>query len=389
MEPISEKELKEYRYLFPVSKKIIYLNHAAVAPISLRVADAVMKYNQEALHEGYTAGPRWVKHFEDIRKSCAKLINAQSEEIAFVKNTSHGLSLIARGLDFQSGDEIIISDVEFPANVYPWMALEDDGVVLKKIPSLNGTLDLDRLSDLITEKTKLISLSSVQFGTGFKLPIKKIGKFCREKGIYFCVDAIQSLGAFPIDVVAEHVDFLASDGHKWMLGHEGIGIFYVRKELITGLEPALVGWNSVKGALNFDNVHYLLRDTASRFEEGSHNGLSLFGLGAAVDLLLEVGVDRIAQRILMLTDLLIKGLQDLGLTLHNSLDPEYRSGIVLFTISDSLESRGLEELENHLFSKNIYTTIRRGGLRISPHFYNSEQEIETVLKEIKNYLDHG
>ena len=177
MEPISEKELREYRYLFPVTKKFTYLNHAAVAPISLRVADAIVNYNQEALKEGYTAGPRWVKRFDEIRRNIATLIHAQADEIAFIKNTSHGISLVARGLSWKPGDEIILSDSEFPANVYPWMALEKQGVVIKKIPSLNGELDLDRLEDLVTKKTRLVSLSSVQFGTGFRLPLDEVHRF--------------------------------------------------------------------------------------------------------------------------------------------------------------------------------------------------------------------
>ena len=387
MAPISEKELKEYRYLFPITKKFIYLNHAGVAPISLRVADAVVHYNQEALHDGYTAGPRWVKRFEEIRKKSAQLIGASPEEIAFVKNTSHGLSLVARGLEWQAGDEVIISDIEFPANVYPWMALQKQGVVLKKIPATDGELNLDSLDHLMTDRTKVLSLSSVEFSTGYRLPIKRLGSLCRERGVFFCVDGIQSIGAFPLDVVGEQVDFLAADAHKWMLGHEGIGIFYVRKDLITQVQPPLLGWNSVSGALDFDHINYTLRDSAARFEEGSHNGLSLYGLGAAVELLLEIGVDRISDRILKLTDILIDGLQKMDLPIHNSLDPQFRSGIVLFSLSQTTPGHGLEELEEHLFAQGIYTSIRHGWLRLSPHFYNTEEEMETVLKEIRGFLE--
>ena len=243
MEPISEKELKEIRYLFPITKNFIYLNHATVAPISLRVADAVVHYNQEALHNGYTNGPQWVKHFEAVRHRCADLIGATPDEIAFIKNTSHGISLVARGLGLKSGDEVIISELEFPSNVYPWMALEAQGIVVKQIPADDGQLHLESLESLATDRTKLVSLSSVQFGTGFRLPVGRVGQWCRERGIFFLVDAIQSLGAFPIDVHQEKVDFLAADSHKWMLCHEGIGIFYIRNELISQIEPPLVGWH--------------------------------------------------------------------------------------------------------------------------------------------------
>jgi selenocysteine lyase/cysteine desulfurase len=386
MAPFSDQELKEFRYLFPVTKKFIYFNHAAVAPISLRVADAVAQFNHEALREGYTAGPRWVKHIERTRDRAAQLIGAAPEEIAFVKNTSHGLSLVARGLDFKPGEEIIISDQEFPANVYPWMALEKNGVQLKKIPSQNGSLDLTALPGLITPRTRLVALSSVQFGTGFRLPVAEIGNLCRERGVLFCVDAIQSLGAFPLNVVADQVDFLATDAHKWMLGHEGIGIFYCRKDLIERLEPTLLGWHSVQRAQDFDHIDFSLRNTAARFEEGSHNGLSLYGLGAAVDLLLEVGVDRIAGRILQLTDQLISGLQDMNLPLITPLDKKFRSGIVTFRLATEHSTPAVEELQGHLFAKEIYTTIRHGGLRLSPHFYNTEDEVETVLQEVRQFL---
>jgi len=388
MEPISEKELKEYRYLFPVTKKFIYLNHAGVAPVSRRVADAVMTFNLEALNKGYTAGPHWVKRFEEIRGTCARLLHAQVEEIAFVKNTSHGISLIARGLKLQAGDEVILSEVEFPANVYPWMALEKQGIVIKKLSSQRGELQLQELDQLTTPKTKVISLSSVQYGTGYRLPLAKVGKFCRDRGIFFCVDAIQSLGAFPLNVEDDFVDFLAADSHKWMLGHEGIGVLYIRKELIPKIEPVLLGWNSVQEALSFDHIDFTLRQTAARFEEGSHNGLSIYGLGAAVELLLEVGVERIAHRVQHLTDTLSQGLQELGLKAHHSPDPQYRSGIVLFSLPEDEERIRLHALERHLFSKNIYTSVRRGCLRFSPHFYNSQEEIDTVLKEVKTYLDY-
>lgn len=384
--PISEKELKEYRYLFPVTKKWIYMNHAGVAPISLRVADAIMNYNQEALHEGYTAGPRWVTHFAKIRKHCAQLIEAKASEIAFVRNTSHGISLIARGLNLQAGDEVIVSEVEFPANLYPWMALEQRGIILKKIPCESGALQLEQLPHLITERTKVVSLSSVQYGTGYRLPVKQVGQLCRERGVYFFLDAIQSLGAFPLNAVEEYVDFLAADAHKWLLGHEGIGFLYVREELLEKIEPVLIGWNSVEGALNFDQINYQLRKTAARFEEGSHNGLSLYGLGAAVELALEVGIERIAERILKLTDQLITGLQELGLSIANPLETEQRSGIVLFALPDDPSAAALGELEKYLFSKKIYASIRKGRLRLSPHYYNTEEEIDKIIKEIKIFM---
>ncbi len=382
VQTLTFEEIQKYRRLFPVCDTWAYLNHAGVAPISRRVAEAVEAFNREALYHGFTLRPKWSQRIGEVRGACARLIGASPEEIAFVKNTSHGLSLIARGLGLKEGDEVIIAEGEFPANVYPWMALERHGVLLKKIPLKNAELDLHALQELITPHTRVVSLSSVQYGNGYRLPLSEVGRLCRNAGIYFMVDAIQSLGAFPLDVHRDSIDFLAADAHKWMLGHEGIGILYVRREWIERIEPVLLGWNSVQGALQFDKIDYQLHRSAERFEEGSHNGLSIYGLGGAVDLLLEVGIDRIARRILELTDHLITGLQERGMTITNSLNPKYRSGIVTFRLPKDPEGEKLARLERHLFSKKIYTTIRRGSLRISPHFYNTEEEIHRALKKI-------
>ncbi|MFO1462604.1 MAG: aminotransferase class V-fold PLP-dependent enzyme [bacterium] len=383
MAAFSEDEIRRWRELFPVTREWVYFNHAGVAPISLRVAEAAAAFNREALQHGYTQAGRWHKRIEEIRGACARLIGADPEEIAFVKNTSHGISLVAQGLDLKEGDEVILSEAEFPSNVYPWMALEKRGVVLKKIPLRGAELDLDRLAGLVTAQTRVIALSSVQYGNGYRLPVAEIGKLCRDLDIRFLVDGIQSLGAFPLDVRQDRVDFLAADAHKWMLGPEGIGILYVRKELISQLEPALLGWNSVVQPLDFDRLHFELRPDAGRFEEGSHNGMSIYALGAAVELLLEIGVPRIAERILELTDHLQTGLLELGMELLHPQAPEQRSGIVSFRLPEDPEGKALPALERRLFAEGIYASVRRRGLRLSPHFYNHEAEIDRALATLK------
>ncbi|HKY63583.1 MAG TPA: aminotransferase class V-fold PLP-dependent enzyme [bacterium] len=382
MPALDPTEVRRYRELFPVTRHWIYLNHAGVGPISRRVAEAVEAYNREALEHGYTRGAAWHKRIEEIRSACAKLIGASASELAFVKNTSHGLSLAARGLNLGEGDEVLIGQLEFPANVYPWMALEKQGVVLKKIPASNGALDLDRLADLMTERTRVLSLSTVAYGTGYRLPLADIGKLCRDLGVFFAVDAIQSLGAFPIDVERDYVDFLSSDAHKWLLGHEGIGIVYVGKAWIDRIEPILLGWNSVVGCLDFDRIDFHLKADAQRFEEGSPNGLSIYGLGGSVELLLEIGIERIAARILGLTEILIAGLQKLDCILQTPLEPRLRSGIVSFRLPGDAGNRRLIQLERHLYENGIYAAIRAGGLRLSPHFYNTEEEMDRVIETI-------
>ncbi|MCC7343341.1 MAG: aminotransferase class V-fold PLP-dependent enzyme [Deltaproteobacteria bacterium] len=386
MQAFTPEEIENYRKLFPVTRDWIYLNHAGVAPISRRAAEAVELFNREALEHGYTQAARWHKRIEEIRATCARLVGAEAGEMAFVKNTSHGLSLVARGLGLREGDEVLISEAEFPSNVYPWMALESSGVVLKKIPVRGAELDLSHLERLITEKTRVVSLSSVQYGSGYRLPVAEIGRLCRDTGIYFMLDAIQSLGAFPLDVVRDQVDFLAADAHKWLLGHEGIGVLYVRKALIEKIEPALLGWNSVVQPLDFDRVHFELRPDAGRFEEGSHNGLSIYGLGAAVELILEAGLDRISRRILELTGRLTAGLQELGLEITCPLSEERRSGIACFRLPGDPEGKALPSLERRLFAERVYASVRRRSLRLSPHFYNSTEEIDRVLDILKQNL---
>jgi len=387
MNPFSAQEIHDYRALFPVTREWIYFNHAAVGPISLPVAKAIKEFTESALNAGYTEGTLWHMRMEAVRSKAASLLGAEAEEIAFVKNTSHGLSLVCRGLYWKPGDEVILSEIEFPSNVYPWMALEKKGVVLKKIPCVDGELRLEALEGLVTPKTRVVSLSSVQYGNGYRLPLAQVGKFCREKGILFFVDAIQSLGAFPLSVQTDCIDFLSADAHKWLLGPEGIGIFYARKDLISKIEPCLVGWNTVKNSLAFDVSDYTLRSDARRFEEGSHNSLSIYALGAAIDLLLEVGVEKIGERILFLTDTLLQGLNDLGLRITNSQKAEFRSGIVTFQIPNDPTGSLLQALERQLYSKKIYAALRQSSLRISPHFYNTEEEILKTLKEISSFLD--
>ncbi len=381
----SESEIHHYRSLFPVTERYVYFNHAGVAPISRPVAEAIHQFTQESLEHGFVWGPQWHQEIEQIRTRAAHLIGAGASEIAFVKNTSHGISLVAQGLSWKAGDEVVIAEGEFPANVYPWMALESKGVVLKKIPVQDGELVLATLDSLITHRTRVVSLSSVQYGNGFRLPIEKIGHLCRNRGIYFHLDAIQSLGAFPIEVGLDKVDFLSADAHKWLLGPEGIGIFYARKELIGELNPTLIGWNSVEHALDFDHIHFQLKSSAQRFEEGSHCALSIYALGAAIDLITKIGIERIAARILYLTDLLAEGLQRRGMILTHCLKPEARSGIVTCRLPDDPKGVRLHAMERGLFSKNIFVSIRQGNLRFSPHFYNTEEEVNQILKVIDDF----
>jgi selenocysteine lyase/cysteine desulfurase len=386
MNPFTDLEITQYRQLFPVHHHWIYLNHAGVAPISTLVAQAIQGVVQQAVDWGYIYGTEWMEKTEKIRAQAARWIGAQSEEVAFVKNTSHGISLIAQGLDLRPGDEIILSDAEFPSNVYPWMALEKKGVLLKKITEQGGELQIDQIAKLTTKKTKLVALSSVQYASGYRLPIQEVGSFCRKHNILFFVDAIQSLGAFPFHVKKENIDFMTADAHKWILGPEGIGILYVRKKLIEQIDPVLIGWHTVTDPFNFDQYHFTYSPTSTRFEEGSPSTFLIYGLGAAIDLLLEAGIDRIEKRLIYLNDYLIEGLKELKIKITNSMNLKYRSGIVAFQLPEDKTGKKLLELESHLFAKKICVTTRRNSLRVSPHFYNTKEELDILLQEIKLFL---
>lgn len=366
---------ESYRCEFPITEKYIYLDHAGVAPISLSVKKAVERFLMESAEGGVFHYPQWAEKIVGIRKNCARLINAQPDEIAFVKSTSHGLSIVAQGLDWKAGDNLFIYEREFPSNIYPWLNLKRKGVEVRIIPTRDGRLYIEDIERLIDSRTKLLAISSVQYANGFKIDIKRVGGLCRKKGVLLCVDAIQSLGVIPIDVKECHIDFLSADGHKWLLGPEGIGIFYCRKELAAKLNPPLIGWKSVQNEFDFDHPEFKLKTDALKFEEGSMNLLGIFGLGAAVDLLMEVGVENIQDRVLGLGDMIIEEAERRGYSVLTPKAREERGGIITF--SGNFDPVKMKE---SLREKGIMVNARGGGLRVSPHLYNTEDELESFFK---------
>jgi cysteine desulfurase/selenocysteine lyase len=224
--------VEQYRREFPIVKNDIYLDHSGIAPISLRVKNAVQIFLEESAEGAAFNYPRWAQRVAEVRKICAQLINAETDEIAFIKSTSHGLSLVAEGMDLKSGDNVLFCDGDFPSNIYPWIHLKSKGVEVRNISSQGGKILIEDIERLINTWTRLIAVSSVHYANGFRIDLKRLGALCRKKGILLCVDAIQSLGLIPMDVREFNIDFLAADSHKWQLGPEGIGIFYCRKELV-------------------------------------------------------------------------------------------------------------------------------------------------------------
>jgi selenocysteine lyase/cysteine desulfurase len=376
------QSFERYRRDFPVTEKYIYLDHAGVAPASLRVKAAVEKFLEESTRNGAFLYPQWVQRVIDIRRSCARLINAEIYEIAFIKSTSHGLSLVAEGLDWEQGDNLLIYEKEFPSNIFPWANLERRGVERRVIPSREGRILMSDIERLMDSRTRLLAISSVQFANGFRVDLQRLGNLCRDRGSLLCVDAIQSLGAFPMDVRESHIDFLAADAHKWLLGPEGIGIFYCRKELAERLHPPLIGWKSVQNELDFDKPAFRLKSDALRFEEGSMNLMGILGLGAAVDLLLEIGIENIGKRVLGLGDLVIHEADKRGYPVLTPKARNERGGII--TICGKFDPAIMRDA---LRECGIMVNVRGGGLRVSPHFYNTEEEILEFFKELDRILN--
>ncbi len=361
---------------FPITRNYNFMNHAAAAPISRRTAEAARRYLQHAQDNAYLHGG-FFKHVDRVRTHAALLVNANPDEIAFVKSTSEGLSFVANGLTWQNGDNVVITNAEFPANVYPWQALRPLGVQVRMVLEEDGRIPIERVMETIDSRTRVVSISSVQFASGYRSDLATLGDYCQSKGVFFCVDAIQSLGVFPIDVKSMKIDFLASSGHKWLCAPEGTGIFYVRKEIQGYLRPTTIGWLTMKDPFSFSKYQFEFADSARRYEAGTYNLPGIFSLGAAIEQVLEIGVEEIAKRLLFLTDRLTTQLRDKGYRVISSRAPAEASGIVAF-ISDLHDH---EQVQRHLEGEHrIVIAVRCNRLRASPHVYNSEREIDQLVE---------
>ncbi|MCH8146841.1 MAG: aminotransferase class V-fold PLP-dependent enzyme [Planctomycetes bacterium] len=361
---------------FPITRNYNFLNHATVAPLSKRAADRMRQYVDHAEQNSYLRGG-FFKKVEQVRGMVGSLMNANPDEVAFTKGTSEGLSFVANGLTWQNGDNIVTCNAEFGANIYPWEALRPRGVQIRQVLEEDGRIPLERLFELINSRTRLVTISSVQFASGFRTDLATLGEYCQSKGVFLCVDAIQSLGAFPIDVKAMKIDFMAADGHKWLCAPEGCGLFYVRKELQGHLRPTSIGWMSMKCALDYGRAQFEFFDDIRRFDSGSYNLMGIYALGGAIEMFLEIGIEHIAARVMSLTDRLVAGVRDKGYRVVSSRQAGEGSGIVAL-ISDSHDHG---EIQRHLQAEHrIVIAVRNGRLRISPHIYNTIKEIDRLIE---------
>ena len=377
-EILSDEALRQHE--FPVAREKIFLAHAGVAPLPRRVADAVRDYaglctqgDQETLLPALQ-----MRHSREL---AGRLLNARPEEIAFVGPTSLALSFVAAGLPWRKNDNVLVYFDDYPANVYPWMALAERGVEVRCL----NTRELGRIRPLevigqVGKQTRLVALASCHFVSGYRIDLNAIGQALHERNILFCVDAIQTLGAFPTTV--EHIDFLAADAHKWLLGPCAAGILYVRKGLQDSLRPAAYGWHNVLCPNYVAQEQLVFRPGARRYEAGTQNLLGLVGLNAAMELLLEMGIDNIAAELLRKRALLVPALKNKGYTvLHADVPPANASGIITFY----REGAGMAALCEKLEAANIIASLRadrsgRQHLRLSPHFYNTDAELQRVVQ---------
>ncbi len=370
-------DLDRYRSEFPVTQRWIYCNHAAVAPLSSRVAEAIRGIVADLNEYGAVHWKSWGKTVHHTRQLVAQLIHCDADEIGFVKNTSDGLSVLANGLDWRWGDRVVCIAGEFPSNVYPWLALRTLGVEWVTAPERQGRVDLNEIERRLDSRTRVLTVSYVQYLSGFRIDLEALGEMCHRKGIIFCVDAIQGMGAFEIDTVRQKIDFLSADAHKWMLGPEGIGVVFVSQRILERVTPRVLGWMSVENYWDFDRLELKFRHGALRYECGSLNTVGIHGLAAAVELLLEVGIENISRKILETTAHLCRGLEAKGYNILSSRQEEEASGIVSFSAND----RGLNvhDIHRRLEEARVSTAVRKGYVRVSPHFYNSISEMDQLL----------
>lgn len=373
MEPIWQ----QHRDQFPVTDRLVYLNHAAVAPLCRRAADAMRHLAQDALCFGSEHYQEWMDTYQGLRVATARMINASPGEIAIVKNTSEGIATVATGLCWKAGDVVVAFEEEFPANFYPWKRLEARGVEVRWLSIFD---DLNRI-DEACKGARMLAVSYVQYLSGYRVNLEVIGEICRRRGCLFLVDAIQGLGAFPIDVRAAHIDALSADGHKWLLGPEGCGVLYVRQEVQDQIEPVEFGWTNVAKYYDYASRDMALRSDAGRYECGTLNTIGCYGLRAAIEFLLDAAIENVSPAVQALGDRVHEGVTALGFETLGRRSRETGAGIVSFR-KQGVDSR---VIVSRLRDAGIITAPRQGWVRCAPHFYIAPGEIDRMLDELRAF----
>jgi selenocysteine lyase/cysteine desulfurase len=365
------------RAQFPVCQNYLYLNHAAVSPLPLAVTAQMHLYLETLSRKGAAGYPKDASdRIRETRKQGARLLGTRPENVFFVRSTTQGLGVAATGIRFSEGDNMVVVEREFPANLRPWLPLERRGVEVRMVQQRAGRVLIDDLAAAVDDRTAALAVSFVQFASGFRLALSPVAELCRRHDALFIVDAIQGLGAFPLEVEKEGVDFLSADAHKWLLGPEGVGLGYASDRALDRIDPAVEGWLAVRDPFDFFNLTQPLKPTAARFEEGAYNVGGVYGLSGSLALIESCGVETIARHILAWTDQLAERLTTQGWTVLSPRKTDCeKSGILMLTHPQ----KDMKQLGQDLRAQNIIVSVRAGALRVSPHLYNHGGDLERLL----------
>ena len=376
--------LAQLREAMEPSSKMAYFDHAALSPLPRQTQQRIVDFANQSAQVGNIHWLEWLEEAEQARDAAAELIGASRDEVTFTPNTTQGLNIVSEGLDWREGDNLVTLEDEFPTNLYPWLHLESRGVECRQMVTENGIIDYDKLASMCDSRTRLISVSWVGYRTGYRLDLERMSQFCQERSILFNLDAIQGLGVFPLDVSKLHIDFMATGGQKWLLGPEGIGFAYVRQENLERLRPITVGWNSVANPFDYNNIVLDFKPNAARFAGGGWNMCGTMAMGQSLKLLNSVGADVISKQVLDYTDLCCERLASAGAVITNNRDMQHRggeqrSGMVFF----ELPGRDPVKVREECIKRNIVLSCRGGRLRISPHGYNTPEDLDRLLEVVR------
>ncbi|MGE4555778.1 MAG: aminotransferase class V-fold PLP-dependent enzyme [Desulfovibrionaceae bacterium] len=366
---------------FPVTKSAVFFNNASVSPLPARTAAVVSELAKGRCASASADFPRWMQDVEETHRLAAKLVGASSpSEIAFTANTSHSLSFMAAGLDLGAGDAVSVTSPDFPSVLFPWLNLERQGVEVRRIERKNGRFTPEDVERTLDDKTRVVCIGAVDWVTGFMADIAEIGRLCKDRGVFFCVDAIQSLGVTPMDVESMCIDMLAAGSHKWLLAPQGVGLLYISQRARERVRPSVAGWRSMNDEEDF-KLEFNLKPDARAFEAGTMNLSGILGLKSSLEMILDLGAPAIRQRVHSLGGQLIHGLRERSIEPVTPEDPGHRAGIVSFKAPG-----GAVMLHRYLGDQNVVCSLRDGNIRLSPHFYNNAQDVEAFFKILDQML---
>jgi cysteine desulfurase/selenocysteine lyase len=368
----------EFRAQMPVVAKWAYFDHAGVSPLPSPTADVLIEFARDNAANGVADWNHWRTTVETARQLGARLLRADEEEIALVHNTTEGINAVAEGFPWRPGDNVVTLSSEFPSNLYPWLNLADRGVETRQVVVQNERVDLAAIEKACDSRTRVLAISWVGYMTGWRNDLAQLCEIAQRTGAFFFVDAIQALGMFPLDVRDVRIDALAADGHKWLLGPEGAGLFYLRREHFGLLRPTGVGWNSVRHSGDFTNTALDLKGDASRYEGGSHCLAAIAGFAQSLRMIVDVGPDKMSQRLLDVTDRLCERLARAGLATASCREGERRSAIVAFDVP----GRNPLELKKQCKARGVIVNARAGRMRASPHVYCNEADLDRLIEAV-------